>query len=449
MAAMLRTVAVGPGVETSLQTALRKVRWRILPLLAVCYLVAYMDRANISFAAESMNRDLHFTPKIYGLGAGLFFLSYAVCEVPSNRLLLRFGARRWLARIMLTWGLLAAAMMLVRTPAHFYGARLLLGCAEAGYFPGAVYYLSQWFPVVLRARAISLFYVSLPLSTVVMGGLAGALLRLDGRLGIRGWQWMFLLEALPAVGLAFVVWFGLPDGLSQAKWLGENERSALESELARDEVVDGQVSGALGRVLRKERVWMLSLTFFLSLGVSYAVVFSLPVVLRQLTGWDADRVGYLIAAAGVAGAVAMLSVGWLSSRSGERRAYVVAGFGTIAAGAAVSGLHFSGWVAATGVLAMIIGMFAMQGPLVSAMTTAMPGEAAAVAIAFINMFGLCGAFVGPYWMGWMREATGGYATGLGWLCLPSLLAGWAIVRALRDEDLLGVSSPTLAESWYT
>jgi ACS family tartrate transporter-like MFS transporter len=171
--------------QDALQSALRKARWRLIPLLSVCYLVAYMDRVNISFAAETMNRDLHFTPKTYGLGAGLFFLTYALCEIPSNRLLLRFGARRWMARIMLTWGLLAAAMVLVRTPRNFYTLRMLLGMAEAGYFPGVIFYLSQWFPKGERARAISLFYIAFPLSTALMGSIAGVLC---GRVG--GWGWL-------------------------------------------------------------------------------------------------------------------------------------------------------------------------------------------------------------------------------------------------------------------
>jgi ACS family tartrate transporter-like MFS transporter len=204
--------------NTALQSALQKARWRILPLLSICYLVAFMDRANISFAAKTMNHDLHFSAQTYGLGAGLFFLSYSLCEVPSNRLMLKFGARRWLSRIMLTWGLIAGGMVLVRSPHSLYASRLLLGCAEAGYFPGALYYLSQWFPRATRGRAISLFYVSLPISTIVMGALAGSLLGLDGRLGLRGWQWMFLVEAAPAVLLAFAVWFGLPEDVASAKW---------------------------------------------------------------------------------------------------------------------------------------------------------------------------------------------------------------------------------------
>jgi len=251
----------------ALHSALRKARWRILPLLSICYLVAYMDRANISFAAETMNRDLHFTSKIYGLGAGLFFLTYALCEVPSNRLMLRFGARRWLARIMLTWGLLAGAMVLVRTPHQFYGARLLLGCAEAGYFPGALYFLAQWFPRAARGRAISLFYVSLPISTIVMGGLAGALLGLDGRLGLKGWQWMFLVEAAPAVLLSVMIWFYLPEDVASARWLSSEERQAITEELERDRATDGGLrEGHLWEALWSARVWLLAWCISLSWG---------------------------------------------------------------------------------------------------------------------------------------------------------------------------------------
>ena len=214
-----------------LESALRKARWRILPLLALGYLAAYTDRVNISFAAEPMNRDLHFSPYVYGLGAGLFFVSYALCEVPSNWLLLRFGARRWLARIMFTWGALAMAMVLVHSRTSFYGMRLLLGVAEAGYFPGAIYFLSLWFPAKERARAIGMFYVSLPLASVVMGAAAGALLRLDGRLGLHGWQWLFLVEGMPAVLLSVAIWFMLSERPRSAKWLLEEEREALEAEL--------------------------------------------------------------------------------------------------------------------------------------------------------------------------------------------------------------------------
>src|SRR5277367_6883206 len=221
------------------QSAVRKASWRLIPLIALGYGTAFMDRINISFASLQMNRDLHFSATVYGFGAGLFFLSYAVCEVPSNLLLVRFGARRWLARIMFTWGLLAISMMFVKTAPQFYIVRFLLGMAEAGFFPGVVYYLMQWFPPERRARAISGFYVSLPLSSVVMGGVAGALLNLQGRLGLAGWQWLFLVEGLPAIVLAVIFLVHLPDTPADAKWLHPEERRWLLAQIHADAALGG------------------------------------------------------------------------------------------------------------------------------------------------------------------------------------------------------------------
>src|SRR5579863_3009909 len=217
--------------DNILRSAQRKASWRLLPVIAVGYGLAYMDRVNISFASLRMNDDLHFSATVYGLGAGLFFIGYALCEVPSNLLMLRFGARRWLTRIMLTWGVLAAAMMFVRTPREFYALRLLLGIAEAGFFPGVVYYLTLWFPASMRARAISRFYIALPLSSTVMGSIAGWLMGLNGRLGLAGWQWLFLLEGLPAALFGFVIYGMLPDSPAHAKWLSAEEKIALQQQL--------------------------------------------------------------------------------------------------------------------------------------------------------------------------------------------------------------------------
>ncbi|HEY5212221.1 MAG TPA: MFS transporter [Acidobacteriaceae bacterium] len=422
------------GLNTFLQSGLRKARWRLLPLLSICYLVAYMDRANISFAAKTMNRDLHFSPQTYGLGAGLFFLSYALCEVPSNRLMLRFGARRWLSRIMLTWGLLAGAMVLVRSVHEFYGARLLLGCAEAGYFPGALYFLSQWFPRATRGRAISLFYVSLPISTIVMGGLAGALLGLDGRLGLRGWQWMFLVEAVPAVVLSVVIWFGLPENLASARWLSGEERQAIAEELERDHIAEGGASeGNIWDALRNRRVWVLGVVYFFELWMLYAITFSLPIVLGQSTGWNAARVGYLIAWTGVAGAALMVGGAWMSDRSLRPQRYVLSGFLLMAVGALAAGLHLSGWSGAGALLFVMLSFYSIQAPMLRVMTTIVPGKGAALAIGTANMCGIAGGFVGPYWMGWMRELTGGYAFGIGALCVPCLLAAVLMMWLMRVE----------------
>jgi len=407
-----------------LESALRKAQWRILPLMALCYLVAYMDRTNISFAAESMNRDLHFSPHVYGLGAGLFFVSYALCEVPSNRLLLRFGARRWLARILATWGVVAMAMMFVRSRPSFYGVRLLLGVAEAGYFPGALYYLSLWFPSARRARAISWFYMSLPLSTVVMGAAAGTLLRLDGRLGLHGWQWLFVVEGVPAVVLGLCLWLTLPDNPDAAGWLDATElaelRSELESERCAEE--DESTSTLLGRGLREPRVWWLSAFVFCIYGPAYAVAFFLPEITGKLMHITPGRVGFLIALAGLAGAAAMVVLAISSDRTGDRRWHVMIPAGIIAGLSLFAGLNLHGPAAAIALLLTVPVYMAFQGPLMTLLTEACRGKAAALAIATINMWGIVGGFVGPYWMGWMRDLTGGYAAGIGWLSAPWMIS---------------------------
>ena len=420
--------------RTPLESALRKARWRILPLLGLGYLAAFTDRVNISFAAESMNRDLHFSPSVYGLGAGLFFISYALLEIPSNGLLLRFGARRWLARIMLTWGLLAAAMMFVRGRPSFYGMRLLLGAAEAGYFPGVLYYVSQWFPLQQRARAISWFYVSFPLSSTVMGAAAGSLLRLDGVLGLRGWQWLFLVEGLPAVLLSVAFWFGLPDRPATAKWLNERERTELDAVFAeRHDAGDEHREGwkLLQGVLREPRVWVFGLFNFCMLGTTYAVSFFLPAMVRELTGLSLERVGYLIALIGVVAAVVMILNAAHSDKTMDRRWHVLGPVLLMAAMVLVAGVHLRG--AAVGVmLATLLIVFAsILGPMNVIATELCRGRAAALAVATQNMCGIIGGFAGPYWMGWMREETGGYAVGIGSLSVVCLVAAGCIVWLTR------------------
>src|SRR5271166_4470088 len=251
-----RLAAIGASAQ-------RKAALRLIPVISVGYGLAYMDRVNISFASLQMNHDLHFSASVYGFGAGLFFIGYALCEVPSNLLLLRFGAKRWLARIMFTWGLLAASMMFVRTPLEFNVLRFLLGMAEAGFFPGVIYYLTLWFPARMRARAVSRFYIALPLSSVVMGSLAGWLLGLGGKLGLAGWQWLFLTEGLPAVGFRLVILKLLPDGPAKAAWLTLEEKAWLQRQLGEDGARAhlGHGVGVLPALL-SPKVWLIGLCFF-------------------------------------------------------------------------------------------------------------------------------------------------------------------------------------------
>lgn len=435
---MLRDNVNAPARLTSvradgdaLASALRKARLRLIPLLALCYLVAFMDRANISFAAETMNRDLGFSPKQYGLGAGLFFLSYALCEIPANRMLLRFGARRWLSGLLVVWGVIATGMMFVHSATGFYTVRLLLGAAEAGYFPGALFYLSQWFPNSERARSISLFYIAFPLSSTVMGAIAGVLLRMDGLLGLRGWQWLFFVEALPAILLGWVAWRVLPSGIEEATWLSASERHALQQAVRGDGQDVTAPSGGMLEALHSARAWTISVILFFTLGSYYAVAFSLPIVLRGLTGWTAGGVGGLVSGFGIAGAAAMLLVARSSDRHRERRWHILAPTLLMCVALAATGLHLSGWFAVGSLLIAITSYYAMQGPFMGLPSLLFRGEAAAVAIAMLTMGGIAGGFFGPYWMGWMRERTGGYAAGIGWLaapCLAGLLCTWGLFR---------------------
>ena len=304
-------------------SAMRKATLRLIPLIALGYGTAYMDRVNISFASLQMNRDLHFSATTYGFGAGLFFLSYAACEVPSNLLLYRFGARRWLARIMITWGLLAIGMLFVRTPAQFYTVRFLLGMSEAGFFPGVIFYLMQWFPPELRARAISRFYISLPLSSVFMGLIAGALLNLDGQLGLRGWQWLFLVEGLPAVLLGIAFFLFLPDTPSHAKWLTEDERLWIVRQVSRASSEAAHHGDSVGRVLLDPRVWQLGIFMLFMLASLYAYTFIAPDIVQRSTHLSTTNVGFIIAGLSLLGALGMLLNAIHSDRTRERYWHII------------------------------------------------------------------------------------------------------------------------------
>ncbi len=422
-------VALVPGSESDEigRSAVRKASWRLIPLIALGYGTAYMDRVNISFASLQMNRDLHFSATVYGFGAGLFFLSYAVCEVPSNLLLVRFGARRWLSRIMFTWGLLAIGMLFVKTAPEFYVMRFLLGMAEAGFFPGVVFYLMQWFPPETRARAVSGFYVSLPLSSVVMGSIAGALLGLQGRLGLAGWQWLFLVEGLPAIVLSIVFLVCLADTPADAKWLRPEERAWL-LERIRVDTESGGHTHDVGRALKDPRVLQIGLVFLCMLATTYAYTFSAPAILQKLTGFSAGRVGFLIAGMGLLGAAGMVLNARHSDRRGERYWHVVIPFLLIGGGYAVGGLSTLAWLAVPSLAVAVISHNSLQGPLLAIPPTFLKGRSMAAGIAAMNTLGMLGGFLGPYWMGIAKDLTGDYQRGLLTLTIPSLIAARLMFR---------------------
>jgi len=422
------------------RAVLRKASWRILPLLGLGYGAAYMDRINIGFAALRMNADLHFSATVYGLGAGLFFLAYAAFEVPSNLLLARFGARRWMARIMLTWGLLASAMMFVRTPLEFYVMRFLLGLAEAGFFPGVIYYLTLWFPLAHRGRAISRFYVAWPLSSLVMGAVAGSLLGLNGTLGLAGWQWLFLIEGLPAIALSAVFLFALPDSPEGARWLSPTEKAWLAGRLAGDNPVFADHH--MWRVLRQGPMLALGLAKLLILGSFYAFNLSAPVYLAGATGLSAAKVGYVIAVSGLLGAISMLSAGWISDRTGERYWHMAIPLALMAGAFAVmSQTHAPG---------VVVGAFlaaAMCNAAVGAIFWTAPApfltpRSAALGLAAINCVGQTGSFFLPWAWGVARDRTGSFQAGLTALPVAFLIAAGLVLYLKGRARRVAVAAVT-------
>ena len=432
------------------RSALSKASWRLLPLIGLGYGIAYMDRINISFAALQMNRDLHFSATVYGLGGGLFFLSYALFEVPSNLFLVRFGARRWIARIMVSWGVIACAMMFVKTPLAFYITRFLLGFAEAGFFPGVIYYLTQWFPAAHRSRAVSRFYIAWPLSAVVMGAIAGALLNLQGTLGLAGWQWLFLVEGLPAVAMSAAIIFLLPDGPDNAAWLSGAEKQWIRSRLASDAAaLAPQRRHGIRAALTDPLVLKLSAINFLLLGSFYAFTLSAPALLNDATRLGATRVGFLISGASLLGAVAMLLNAWHSDRARERFLHVAIPLLLVAAAyAALSQAPTPAFAMAAYALSVASFM------AVAATFWSIPGDvlhprSTAVSVAAINAIGQVGSFLSPYVWGLARDATGSFHAGLIVLPLPFLIAAAIVLSIRRDanaqrvagEAALGTVSP--------
>jgi MFS transporter, ACS family, tartrate transporter len=418
------------------QSTLKKIAWRLLPLFALGYGVAIMDRNNIGLAALQMNRDLHFSSSIYGFGAGLFSIGYALCEIPSNLALYRFGARRWIARIMLTWGLLAMGMMFVKTPAQFYAMRFMLGIAEAGFFPGIMFYLLQWFPDNLRSRAISRFYGASPLVAIANGLLAGPLMSLQGRLGLRGWQWLFLLEGFPAVLLSVVFLLQLPNTPDEARWLSSSERAWLKARLAADIRTDTHLEDTWGS-LRDKRIWLLGLLSFCVLTCIFAYALTAPTILQRATGFSIASIGVLTAINGVLSVLSITINATHSDRTRERRWHIVLPLLITAAAFLVSGSTKNSWWLVSALAVAITGLNATQGIIYAIPGSFLKGKSAAAGIAVVTTMGILGGFAGPAWIGWMRDATGSFQIGLISLAIPCL-AGAAITASLKN--------PTLARS---
>ena len=409
---------------------IRKTAWRLLPLLLAAYLTAYINRVNIGFAIP-MKDELGLSASVYGFGAGLFFISYFFCEVPSNLMLEKIGARRWIARIMITWGILAMAMALVTGVKSFYLVRFLLGAAEAGFYPGVLLYLTYWFPAAYRARMMAWFSVGIPLSLAITGPLSNLIMeRLGGVLGLKDWQWLFIAEGAPTVLLALVVLSLLPDKPANAKWLSDEERNWLTSRIIAENKHIESVHSTMGlfKAMTDGRTLALSFVYFTNVCCSYGVTFFLPQIIKDI-GTSGSTANYLSSIPFVIGTIGILLFGELSDRFKARRKDILAiGVSITAIGLIGAGSLGATFASIALIAVAAIGTYGCKAPFWPLPSMFLTGAAAAAGIASINAIGNLGGFVGPYAVGWVKDATGGYAGGL--YMLGGLALCGAIVAAL-------------------
>lgn len=430
--------------ETTTQevATLAKVTRRLVPFLIICYFVAYLDRVNVSFAALTMNHDLGLSQTAFGFGAGIFFIAYFIFEVPSNLLLERFGARKWIARIMLSWGILSGLMAFIPNIAHatglgnettFYLLRVLLGAAEAGFFPGIIFYLTLWFPTEYRARIVGYFMAAIPLSTVIGAPISGLLLYLHGGLGLAGWQWLFLIEAVPAIILAGVVFFYLTDRPMDAVWLSTDERGWLSEKLLTEQRQREAIRQyTVTEALFNPKVIGLSLVYFGAVATNYGLSFFLPQIVKTF-GLNTFLTTVVSAAPYLVGLIGMVWWGRRSDRVAERRFHTAIPLFIAAAGIAISTALNDPALKMIAFSVAGFGIFACLPVFWTLPTAFLSGAAAAAGIAVINSIGNLAGFAGPFAMGWIRDHTGSYTGGLLLLAGLGIIATGIALALGRDE----------------
>ena len=406
-----------------------------MPFLVLCFFVAYLDRVNVGFAALTMNRDLGLSATAYAMGAGIFFLTYALFEVPSNLFLERVGARKWIARIMFTWGLISGGMAFVGGETGFYVLRVLLGIAEAGFFPGIIFFLTLWFPAVYRARIVGYFMAAIPLSTVIGAPVSGLLLGLDGFLGMKGWQWLFILEAAPALILSVVVFSFLTDRPADAMWLEPEERAWLANRLELERRQRESVRRyTVAQALLNPKVLALSLVYFGAVATNYGLSFFLPQIVKAF-GISNIQAGLVAALPYVVGLVSIVLWGRRSDRMRERRFHLAFPLFVASAGIAISTALDDPTMKMAALSVAGFGIFGCLPVFWTFPAAFLSGAAAAGGIALINSIGNLAGFVGPYVMGRIKDATGSYTGGLLSLSAAGLIAMIVVLAFPRDHAI--------------
>jgi ACS family tartrate transporter-like MFS transporter len=421
-------------------TTMRKITLRIVPFLMICYFVAFVDRVNAGFAALQMNKDIGLSASVFGLGGGLFFIAYVICEVPSNLAMEKVGARLWIARIMITWGIVSGLMALVVGPWSFYAVRVLLGAAEAGFFPGVILYLTYWFPSEYRGRVVAVFMVAIPLSSFLGSPISASLLQTDGLLGLRGWQWLFILEAVPAVLLGVLALFLLPNGPQRAKWLAPDERAWLSGKLAAEAArMRPKKHLSLWKALWTPQVLILALVYSGASATSNALSLWQPQILKSY-GLSNVQTGLLNAIPFGVASVAMIFWGRRSDRSGERVWNTALPLAVVAI-SLLSSILFTSLAPMVIILTLALtGTYAIKGPFWALSTEWLAGTAAAAGIAQVNALANLGAFGGSWLLGTIKDATGSYSLALLPLVVLSAAGAVAVVLIGRGQPRSAVSA---------
>ncbi len=420
------TPAAAQAGPAELDATYKKVFWRIVPFLMLCYVVAYLDRVNVGFAKLQMSQDLAFSETVFGLGAGIFFVGYFLFELPSNLLMHRIGAKIWIARIMITWGLLSAAFAFVRTPTQFYVLRFLLGLAEAGFYPGVILYLTYWFPTHRRARIIAVFMSAIPVSGIFGNPLSGWIMsKFQGGAGFHGWQWMFMIEAVPAVLVGIATLLYLDNGIAQAKWLSQREKQLLQDEIDAQPHLKSKEKHSLRTVFADPRMWWMSLIYFTFVTGQYGLTFWMPTLVKSTGIQDNFTIGLLSAIPFLVAIVVMNLFGHSSDKRRERRWHLIipATMGTV--GFAVAAMFPHNTAVSILFLSIAAGGVLTCAPLFWSLPTAfMAGGAAAAGIAIINSVGNLAGFASPYVIGYLRDATHSTASGM------YMLAGMLVIGSI-------------------
>jgi D-galactonate transporter len=411
-----------------------KVAWRLLPFLFLCYVAAYLDRVNVGFAKLQMLNDLQFSETIYGLGAGIFFIGYFLFEVPSNIIMHKVGARVWIGRIMITWAILSASTMFVTTPTMFYVIRFFLGVAEAGFFPGIVLYLTYWFPAARRSRMNALFMIGIPIAGVLGGPLSGWIMNsFNGTHGWAGWQWLFLLEALPSLVLGVITLFYLPNSIRGSNWLSEDEKLMLEENIAKDG--GGKGDHSLSSVFRNGKVWLMAGIYFCCMMGLYGVSFYLPTLVKAAGVKDPLDVGLLTAIPYSCAVVAMLLIAKSADRTRERRWHFAIASALGGLGMLLSTIYGDNVVIALAALSLgTAGLLATMPVFWTYPSAILSGAAAAAGIAMINSIGNLAGFVSPSIIGFMKDVT--QSTNAGMYVVSGALFLGAVLALLQPKELV-------------